>query len=115
MYFRYFVITSLWKRAELRSTKDSLCKDWLKLAQWFWRSRLLNFVNVLLLFSNYMPLEKGKALHMNKNESPLPKYALCQVWLALEKKFFLKFRQCIFAILLLSPLGKERGISFKQT
>ena len=92
-----------------------MCKDWLKLAQWLWRSGLLNFVNVLLLFSDYMPFEKGKALHMNKNESPLPKYALCQVWLALEKNLFLTFRQCIFAILLLSPLGKERGISFKQT
>ena len=69
MYFRYFVITSLWKRAELRSTKDSLCKDWLKLAQWFWRSRLLNFVNVFSLFCYYLPLEKNGIFHLNKHNS----------------------------------------------
>ena len=32
----------------------------------------------------------------------------------MEKKIF-KFRQCIFAILLLSPLGKRRGPSSEQT
>ena len=31
-----------------------------------------------------------------------------------EKKIF-KFRQCIFAILQLSPIGKGRGSSFEQT
>ena len=34
------------------------------------------FVNVFLLFLNYLPLEKGGALHLNKLESPLPKDAL---------------------------------------
>ena len=34
--------------------------------------------------------------------------------LVLEKKQF-KFRQCIFPILLSSPLGKGRGPSFEQT
>ena len=33
------------------------------------------------LFRNYLPLEKGGALHLKKLESPLPKDALCQVWL----------------------------------
>ena len=42
-------------------------------------------------FHNYLPLEKNAALHLNKLESPLPKDALCQVWLkfgpvVLEKK-----------------------------
>ena len=28
-----------------------------------------------------IPLENGMAIHLNKRESPLPKDALCQVWL----------------------------------
>ena len=42
---------------------------------------LLNFVNIFSLFCNYLPLEKGGALHLNKFESPSSKDALCQVWL----------------------------------
>ena len=30
-------------------------------------------------FRNYLPLEKGGALHLSKLESSLPKDALCQV------------------------------------
>ena len=37
--------------------------------------RFLNFVNVLSLFHNYLPLEKGKTLHLNKPESLSPKNA----------------------------------------
>ena len=32
---------------------------WLKLVQWFLRRNFFNFVNVFLLFHNYLPLEKG--------------------------------------------------------
>ena len=32
--------------------------------------RFLNFVNVFSLFHKYLPLEKGRALHLNKLESP---------------------------------------------
>ena len=39
--------------------KDALCQVWMKLAQWFWRRRFLNFVNVFSLFCNYLPLKKG--------------------------------------------------------
>ena len=35
--------------------KDALCYVWLKLAQQFWRGRFLNFINVFLLFRNYLP------------------------------------------------------------
>ena len=51
-----------------------------------------NFVNVFSLFRNYLALEKGVALYLNKLESPWPKNALCQVWykvahaVVLEKK-----------------------------
>ena len=49
---------------ESPSQKDALCQIWLKLALWFWRKRFLNSVNVILLFGNYFPLEKGRALHL---------------------------------------------------
>ena len=63
--------------------KDALCQVWLKLAQWFWRRRFFNFVNVFLQFRNYLHLEKGKALLLIKLEYLSPKDFLCQVWLKL--------------------------------
>ena len=73
---------------ESPSPKDALCQVQLKLAQWFWKWRLFNFINVFLLFRNYLPLEKGGALHLNKLESPSPKNAMCQVWLKLAQWFW---------------------------
>ena len=37
----------------------------------------------ILLIRNYLPLENGGNLHLNKLESPSPRDALCQVWLKL--------------------------------
>ena len=71
------------KRIEFPSPKDALKQVWLKLGQCFWRRRFLNFVNIFSLFRNYLSLEKGGVLHLNKSESPLPKDALCPVWLKL--------------------------------
>ena len=68
--------------------RDTFCQVWLKFAQWFWRRTILNFVNVFLLFRYHLPLEKGRALHLNKPESPSPKDALCQVWLKLAQWFW---------------------------
>ena len=51
-------------KLESTSHKDALCQVWLKLALWFWRKRFLNFINVFSLIRNYLPLEKGKALHL---------------------------------------------------
>ena len=68
--------------------KVALCKVWLKLAHWFLRRRFFNFVNVFLLFRNYLPLEKGVALPLNKFKSPSPKDAMCQVWLKLAQWFW---------------------------
>ena len=45
--------------------------------------KIFNFLNVYFLFRNYLPLEKGRALHLNKLESPSAKDALFQVWLRL--------------------------------
>ena len=64
------------KKLESPSPKDTLCQDWLKLAQWFWKREFINFVNVFSLLCNYLPLEKSRALHLNKLESPSHKNAL---------------------------------------
>ena len=76
-------------KLESPSPKDSLRQIWLKLAQVFWR-RLSNFFNVILVFRNYPPLQKGRALHLNKLESPSSKDALCLVWLKLARWFWRK-------------------------
>ena len=77
---------------ESPSPKDALCQVWLKLAQWFWRIRFLNVVNVFSLFHNYLPLEKGWAFHLNKLESPSHKDALCQIWLKLAQWFWRRWK-----------------------
>ena len=96
MYFRYFCnnlpLEMGWvlhlNKLESPSPKDALCQVWLKMALWFWRRRLLNFVNVFSLFHNYLPLEYGGVLHLNKLESPSPKDDLCQAWLKLAQWFW---------------------------
>ena len=47
----------------------------------------LNFLNAFSLFRNYLPLEMGRALHLNKIESPSLKNALCKVCLKLAQWF----------------------------
>ena len=47
-------------------TKYVLCQVWLKLDQRFLRRIFFNFVNVFWLFCNYLPFEKGWALHLYK-------------------------------------------------
>ena len=69
-------------KLEFPASKDALCQVWLKLVLWF-KSRFLRFINVFLLLHNYLPLEKGVALHLNKLEYPSPKDALCKVWVKL--------------------------------
>ena len=96
------------------SPNDALCQVWLKLAQWSWRRRFLNFVNVFSLFHYYLPLEKGGALHLNKLESPSPKDALCQVWLKLDQLFwrrrFFNFVNVFSLFHFCPPLGKGAAL-----
>ena len=95
MFFHYFIIISPLEKGgalhlnklESPSSKDELCQLWLKLAQWFWR-KFITFINVFSLFRNYLGLEKSVALYLNKLESPLPKDALCQVWMKLVQLFW---------------------------
>ena len=70
-------------KLESPSFNDALCQAWLNLAQWFWRGRFLNLVNVFSLFYYYLSLKIGIALHLNKFETHLPKDVLCSVWLKL--------------------------------
>ena len=99
---------------ESHSPKDALCQVWLKLAQWFWRKRFLNFAILYL-----SPLGTESALHLNKLKSPSPKDTLGQISLKLAKwflrrRFFIYF-QYNFAISQLSPLGKKKDPSFEPT
>ena len=78
------------KKLKSLSTKDAMCQvgwNWLW-RRWFWRRGFFNLINLFLLFRNYLPLEKGRAFHLNKPESPSPKDALCQVWLKLAQWFW---------------------------
>ena len=100
-------------KLESPSPKGASCQVWLKFAKWFWRRRFLNFVNVFLLFRNYLPLEKAGPLHLNKLESPLPKDALCQVWLKFAQWFWRRRFLNIFNIILhfRYNLPLEKGVA----
>ena len=97
-------------KLESPSPKDALCQVWLKMAQWFWRRRFLNFINVFSLFHYYLPFEKGGALHLNKHEFPSPRNTLCQVWLKQAQQFwrrrFLKVVNLFLLIPNYLPFGK---------
>ena len=103
---------------ESPSPKDALCQVWLKMAQWFWRRRFLNFVNVFSPCCNYLPLKKIRVLHMNKFEPPLSKDALCQVWLKLAQWFwrrrFLNFVNVFSPFCYYLPLKKSRVLHLNK-
>ena len=82
------------KKLESPSHKDALCQVWIKLALCFLRRGFFNFLNVFSLFLNYLLLEKGGTLHLNKFESPSHKDALCQVWLKLAQWFWRRRWKC---------------------
>ena len=85
---------------------------------WNWPSGAgeedINFhKSVFCLFCNYLPLDKGTALHLNKLESPLPKDALCQVSLKLAlwiwRWIFLNFINVYFCnFVIISPWIRTR-------
>ena len=96
MYFCYFIIISPWKRVQpfIWTNLNPLYPIML-CAKFGWKKLrgsgekdFLNFVNVFSLFRNYLPFEKGLALHLNKLESPSTNNALWQVWLKLALWFW---------------------------
>ena len=93
--------------------KDALCHlNLFETGQVVLKSKILKKI-VFFQLQYYLILEMGMTFHLNKLESLYPKDALCQVWLELipEKNF--TFLQCIFAITLLSTLGKEHDPCFE--
>ena len=125
MYLCFFLIISPWKRAGISYEQTRI-----PFTQWYFvpslveissvvlEKKIFTFVNVFSLFLNDLTLEKGGALHLKKLESPLPKDALCQVWLKLARWFWRrKFSNFDVLLLLLNylPLEKGRGPSFEQT
>ena len=96
---------------ESPSSKDALYQDCLKLAQWFWRKDFL-ISSMYFCYFVFISLGKGQCLLLNKLELSSTKDALTQVWFNLK---IIKFRQCTFTILYLSPFGKGGGGSFEQT
>ena len=104
VYFRCFVIISLRekqgvfhsRKLESPLHRDALCKVRLKLAQCFWGKRFLKVCQwfSLLHVCFYLPLENGVVLHLTKLGFPLPREAMCQVWLKLAKWFWRRNRKC---------------------
>ena len=86
---------TLWelKGSWIPFTHGCFVPNWLKSAQQFWR-RFLNFIKVFWLFHNFLPLKKGRALHLHKIESSSPKEVLCQVWLKLAQRFWRRRWKC---------------------
>ena len=126
IYFRFFFnylpleMGGAFQLIKLESPlpKEALCQVWLKLAQWVWRRRYFYFFNVFSLFRNYLPLEEGRALHLNKTEFSSPKDALCQVRLKFAQLFwrrrFFNFFNVFWLFRNYLPLGKRQGPSFEQ-
>ena len=118
MYFRYFVIISPWKRVGLFIwTKLNSLHQRMHCAKfgWNWPSGsgeedFFNFVNVFLLLRYYLPLEKGRALHLNKHitftqECFVP--SLVEIdSVVLEKRFLLNFINVFFLFRNYLPLEK---------
>ena len=63
---------------------------------------IFNYVNVFLLFRNYLPLDKS--LHLNKLESPSSKDLVEIGTVGLEKTIF-TFHHNIYTISQIFPLG----------
>ena len=113
MYFRYFAFISPWKygealnlnKLESPSLKDALCicSVWLKLAQWFWRRRFLNFFNLFRYFVIISQWKGAGPLHLEQTWIPYTQGCIVSSMVkigpvVLEKKSF-EIRQCIFSIL----------------
>ena len=104
-------------KLEFSSPNNALYQVWLKFTYCFWRRCFINFIDVFLLFLNYLPLEKVVALRLNKLESPSPKDALCYVWLKLAPWFW---RRCFINfidvfLLFLNYLPLEKGVALCLT
>ena len=76
------------------SPKDALCQVWLKLALWFWRRKILNFVKIFSFLSYYLPLKKGMVPHLKKLESRLSKNGFVSSFIKIVRWFWRRRRKC---------------------
>ena len=80
--------------------------------------KIFKFRQCILLLRNNLPLEKGKALRLNKHESPSPKDAMCQIWLNLTQRFwrrrFLNFVNVFSLFRNYLPLEKSMALHLNK-
>ena len=89
--FHHFVIISPWKRTGPFIWTDLVLNMQVCFVRNFVEIGpvvLEKKINVFSLFCNYLPLEKGRALHLCSS----PKNALCQVWLKLVQWFWRRWK-----------------------
>ena len=79
-------------------TQDCFMPTLVEIYQCFRRRRFLKYVDVLSLFRNYLPLEKGGTLYLNKIEFPSTNDALCKVCLKLAPWFWRKIFKRAFGV-----------------
>ena len=75
------IFTSSFEQTYIRFNQGCFAPNLVEIGSVVLEKKIFNFVNVFLLFGNYLSLEKGGALHLNKLESRSPNDALYQVWL----------------------------------
>ena len=75
----------IWKKNWIPFTKGCVVPSLVEIGPVILENILKDFVKVILLFRNYLLLEKGGANHLYKLLSYLPNDALCQVWLKLAQ------------------------------
>ena len=125
MYSRYFVFISPWKRAWYfiwTNTHPLYQRKLCTMFGWHWllgknifstSSMYVCYVYIISLWKrawSTLHLKKLKFVHPRE-----PKDVLCRVWLKLALWFWIRsFRQCIFVMTLLSPLGIGRDLLFEQ-
>ena len=98
------------KKTWIPFTKECFQPNLLKIVQ-MKIFKFLQFIFPISLFHNYLPLEKGWALHLKKLECSSPKEALCQVWLKLDKWFwrrrFFNLSMYLRYFVIIYPLKRE--------
>ena len=97
------------KKSDAHDSKESphfasQYKNWLSVSG---EEDFFYFVNAFSLFCNYLPLEKGRTLYLNKLKSPSPKESLYHAWLKLTngsgEEDFLNFVNIFCYFVIISP------------
>ena len=67
----------IWTNLKSPSPNDAFCQNWLKLAQWFWRRRFQNFINVYFHFFIIISPRKRAGSFIWTKLNPLHPKMLC--------------------------------------